>query len=243
MPKRAVAEERRNTSRPRFRDVVRAHQRDVQASQGSEDAAERDRALQRRLSGYDVEHLEKFFGKRPLADITESLVVKYAIRRQGQGAAIATVNGELKTLWRLSRFAADTLGLAWRPRIEFLRELVSPAPRRTFWERVDGRLFPRHPVLLPAALARAAKPVPQPRGPKPAITAEQFRQQYDLVRNEGARRERSDQKWAAVLTRELKLPQPLSHDQVARARRKAGIPPAHPAPPKTGIPRATRNAG
>jgi hypothetical protein len=96
--------------------------------------------------GWRLKHLDRFFGGRRVADITEAPVTSYVARRQEQGAANGTINRELATLGPMMR-------LAYRrrkaPRLLLVERLKESAPRAGFFEEEQYRAVLRH---LPADL-------------------------------------------------------------------------------------------
>jgi hypothetical protein len=52
-----------------------------------------------------LKHLDRFFGGRRMADITEATITPYVARRQEQGAANGTINRELATIGPMMQLA------------------------------------------------------------------------------------------------------------------------------------------
>jgi len=175
---------RRGTSktqrRPRFGDVVDAYQRDLQALERSSDPAERHRALQKRLSGYALAHLRRFFRQRPVSDVKSSLIRGYAMRRQDRGVPAATINEELKTLWQLTLFASRNFKIEWTPVIEYLRA-PEAAPSSRSWLRDALRQHAQQAPSAEAAVkpresAPEAVPERRRRGPRSTLSDEKLAQ-------------------------------------------------------------------
>jgi integrase len=108
-----------------------------------------DYRMNRKRSLVDVQrhvrlHLEPFFGRRRMADITTAHIRRYVARRQTEGARNATINRELSVLKRAFTLAIAAGTLPSRPHIALLRE---DNVRRGFFEAeqfeaVRGRLPP-----------------------------------------------------------------------------------------------------
>ncbi len=143
MAKQRAVRKKRRTSRariPRFKEIIKVYQRahrEYEAALMQHDQERMKRSdpwARTRLNGYDMAHLQRFFGDRLIPDIQEPLIVEYGLRRQDQGTPAATVNGELAALWRLTRFASESLKIHWTPRIERL-----PNPEKAVRRRDDDR--------------------------------------------------------------------------------------------------------
>lgn len=80
-------------------------------------------------SGYDLDHLRRHFGGGAITAIDEASIREYALTRQEQAAPVATINGEIRTLDRVLKFAVQTGKLRRVPMGEFLRNLRPPGSR------------------------------------------------------------------------------------------------------------------
>src|SRR5688572_17239288 len=98
MAKRTTAKRRRRSgpARIRYEDIAAEFYQEVVAPR---------RVLIH--SGYDLDHLRRFFRGRAVTGIDSALIRGYALARQDQAAPIPTINGELRTLARVLRFAAQ----------------------------------------------------------------------------------------------------------------------------------------
>ena len=76
-------------------------------------------------------HLERFFGRRRVVDISGATVTEYVEARQAKGRANGTINRELQTLIRMLRLAYENKKLSYLPVIHKLKEA---APRKGFFE-------------------------------------------------------------------------------------------------------------
>jgi hypothetical protein len=81
--------------------------------------------------GGRLKHLDRFFGGRRVAHITDALVTTYVARRQEQGASNATVNRELATLRLMIRLAYKNRKAS---RLLLVERLKERAPRAGFFE-------------------------------------------------------------------------------------------------------------
>ncbi len=79
-------------------------------------------------------HLDRFFFRRRVVDITPDLVTDYVDERQAKGRANATINRELEVLIRMLRLACEKKMLTYLPVIHKLKEA---APRKGFFEEAQ----------------------------------------------------------------------------------------------------------
>jgi hypothetical protein len=150
------------TRAPRYEDIVQEYQRDYQSRMASADPEERHRALQTTLSGFDLEHLQRSFGRLPIASIQSPMIVKYAVRRQEKGASIPTVNHELETLVKLLRFAVRAGKLETFPRVERLLEDRSPSSTTFPAGTIAGSRIARLLGMNQGHIARMLPSTPRP---------------------------------------------------------------------------------
>lgn len=108
---------------------------------------------QAREVGLRFRHLETFFAGRRVVTIGQAEATDYVLKRQGEGAANASINRELAVLVRMLRLACEHGKLLRPPRIRKLRE---NAPRQGFFEHDRFQAVRRHlPADLQAAITIA----------------------------------------------------------------------------------------
>ena len=113
MAKRATAKKRRRIApaRVRYEDI---------AAEFHQEAVSPGRVLIH--SGYDLDHLRRFFRRRAVTAIDAASIREYTLWRQDQTAPIQTINGELDTLVRVLQFAAKKGKVRQVPKVELLME-------------------------------------------------------------------------------------------------------------------------
>jgi integrase len=82
-------------------------------------------------AGYRLAHLDRYFRATRLADLDGSMITRYVVRRQAQGAANGTIGIELATLRKALRLAHENGKLASVP---VIRAPKPAAPRSGFFE-------------------------------------------------------------------------------------------------------------
>jgi site-specific recombinase XerD len=86
-------------------------------------------------------HLDEFFETKRLAGIGSADIMRYVVKRQGEGASNATINRDLAVLNRMLRLAYENGTLVRLPLIHKLKE---SKPREGFFERPQFEAVKRH---------------------------------------------------------------------------------------------------
>jgi integrase len=94
-----------------------------------------------REAGVRFAHLAPFFAGRRANTITPAVITEYVVRRQGEGAANASINRELATLSRMLRVAYRNGKLH---RLPIITRLEEAAPRAGFFEPEQYQAVRKH---------------------------------------------------------------------------------------------------
>jgi integrase len=100
-----------------------------------------------------LKHLDPFFTGQRIVTISPARITTYVSRRQGEGAANATINRELETLSKMLRLAYENNKLM---RLPIIHKLTPKPPRQGFfeWEQYEAvrrYLQPDHQVATAIA--------------------------------------------------------------------------------------------